>query len=336
MLYWQDVPSVVKALARAELKRQLPDWFQHEIDPRDGAGARGATRISSSGTGAASRNGTGPDDVWTPSCASSKPSTREPPAALRPRRRRDGASRRRRCSQAMGGRSRSGGGAGPTATFFDYVATTLAIFCVTHARRRHVVALRGADEGHPSRSNWNLLSYFVTLRRRRPDRVVDHPQRFRAAAAQGGGRVRRKSRAGEARAGQPAERTSATRGSAGTRSRSSSCSSGVRPSCCSRAVTRRRARPWRFGRRGEAVRSRSTSRSTISATTPTCAGRSSPHTRAWSARSRASGLGRHLAEAPFEYIEPCAREPGNERGTRRRPHDPLRVGEVAAVSRSRT
>ena len=36
VLYWQDVPSVVKAFADdgSELKRRLPDWFQQEIDNR--------------------------------------------------------------------------------------------------------------------------------------------------------------------------------------------------------------------------------------------------------------------------------------------------------------
>ncbi|MEP6813192.1 MAG: virulence factor [Actinomycetota bacterium] len=36
VLYWQDVPSVVKASGDdgSELKRQLPDWFQQEIDNR--------------------------------------------------------------------------------------------------------------------------------------------------------------------------------------------------------------------------------------------------------------------------------------------------------------
>ena len=34
VLYWQNVPSVVKAFDDdgAEVKRQLPDWFQQEID----------------------------------------------------------------------------------------------------------------------------------------------------------------------------------------------------------------------------------------------------------------------------------------------------------------
>jgi hypothetical protein len=36
ILYWQDVPSVVKAFDDdgGEVKRQLPDWFQQEIDRR--------------------------------------------------------------------------------------------------------------------------------------------------------------------------------------------------------------------------------------------------------------------------------------------------------------
>ena len=36
VLYWQNVPSVVKAFDDdgAEVKRQLPDWFQQEIDRR--------------------------------------------------------------------------------------------------------------------------------------------------------------------------------------------------------------------------------------------------------------------------------------------------------------
>jgi hypothetical protein len=36
ILYWQDVPSLVKVFDDdgSELKRQLPDWFQQEIDKR--------------------------------------------------------------------------------------------------------------------------------------------------------------------------------------------------------------------------------------------------------------------------------------------------------------
>ncbi len=36
ILYWQDVPSVIKAFDAdgAETKRQLPEWYQQEIDKR--------------------------------------------------------------------------------------------------------------------------------------------------------------------------------------------------------------------------------------------------------------------------------------------------------------
>ena len=47
-------------------------------------------------------------------------------------------------------------------------------------------------------------------------------------------------------------------------------------------------RPWRLGARRKPSRWRSTSRSTTSATSPTSAARSSPPTRGWSTRSRAS------------------------------------------------
>ena len=36
VLYWQDVPSVIKATGDdgSEVKRQLPEWYQQEIDKR--------------------------------------------------------------------------------------------------------------------------------------------------------------------------------------------------------------------------------------------------------------------------------------------------------------
>lgn len=36
VLYWQDVPSLIKAVGDdgREVKRQLPDWYQQEIDKR--------------------------------------------------------------------------------------------------------------------------------------------------------------------------------------------------------------------------------------------------------------------------------------------------------------
>jgi hypothetical protein len=35
-LYWQDVPSLVKAIAEdgTSMSRELPEWFQQEIDKR--------------------------------------------------------------------------------------------------------------------------------------------------------------------------------------------------------------------------------------------------------------------------------------------------------------
>jgi hypothetical protein len=43
ILYWQDVPSLVRVLADdgSHASYQLPDWFQHEIDRR--AMAQGLT-----------------------------------------------------------------------------------------------------------------------------------------------------------------------------------------------------------------------------------------------------------------------------------------------------
>jgi len=36
VLYWQDVPSVIKAVGDdgSDVKRQLPEWYQQEIDKR--------------------------------------------------------------------------------------------------------------------------------------------------------------------------------------------------------------------------------------------------------------------------------------------------------------
>ncbi|HZR97009.1 MAG TPA: virulence factor [Gaiellaceae bacterium] len=36
VLYWQDVPSLVRAFQEdgSHVSKQLPDWFQHEIDKR--------------------------------------------------------------------------------------------------------------------------------------------------------------------------------------------------------------------------------------------------------------------------------------------------------------
>jgi hypothetical protein len=36
ILYWQDVPSLIKATGDdgSEMKRELPEWYQQEIDKR--------------------------------------------------------------------------------------------------------------------------------------------------------------------------------------------------------------------------------------------------------------------------------------------------------------
>jgi hypothetical protein len=54
---------------------------------------------------------------------------------------------------------RPGSGSGPTATFFDYVATTMLLFAVATAVVV-VIALRTARAGHgpPRRGRWNLVS----------------------------------------------------------------------------------------------------------------------------------------------------------------------------------
>jgi hypothetical protein len=44
ILYWQDVPSLIKATGDdgSEMKRELPEWYQQEIDKR--AMVQGLTR----------------------------------------------------------------------------------------------------------------------------------------------------------------------------------------------------------------------------------------------------------------------------------------------------
>ena len=57
-----------------------------------------------------------------------------------------------------------GGGAGPSATFFDYVATTLAIGCVVMLGVVVWALFSDRTKGTPARrSPWYLLTYLVTL-----------------------------------------------------------------------------------------------------------------------------------------------------------------------------
>jgi Domain of unknown function (DUF4129) len=59
---------------------------------------------------------------------------------------------------------RAGSGSGPTATFFDYVATTTLLFALAMVVVV-VLALRSARAGHgpPRRGRWNLVSALVTF-----------------------------------------------------------------------------------------------------------------------------------------------------------------------------
>jgi len=59
---------------------------------------------------------------------------------------------------------RAGSGSGPTATFFDYVATTTLLFALAMAVTV-VLALRSirAGNGPPRRGRWNLLSALITF-----------------------------------------------------------------------------------------------------------------------------------------------------------------------------
>lgn len=59
---------------------------------------------------------------------------------------------------------RGGSGSGPTATFFDYVATTTLLFAIAMAVTV-VLALRSIRAGHgpPRRGRWNLLSALITF-----------------------------------------------------------------------------------------------------------------------------------------------------------------------------
>jgi hypothetical protein len=59
---------------------------------------------------------------------------------------------------------RGGPGSGPTATFFDYVATTTLLFAIAMAVAV-VLALRSIRAGHgpPKRGRWNLLSALITF-----------------------------------------------------------------------------------------------------------------------------------------------------------------------------
>ena len=198
-----------------------------------------------------------------------------------------------------------GGGAGPTATFFDYVATTLAIFCLIMLGVVVWALFSEKTKGTPvRRSNWNLLSYFVTLAGAALlATLIMHTgfeQRLRKAAAA----VAKRQQSGQAQAGQPRRRERAQRAHPLGRGRDRRrARSAAPPSCCSPAAGRsaHRAR-GASGAEARRSRSHSTSRSTTSAADPDLR---RAIVAAYARMERALdsiGLGRRPSEAPFEYI----------------------------------
>ena len=231
---------------------------------------------------------------------------------------------------ASHGRPLAGGGAarGPTATFFDYVATTLVIFAfVMLGVVVYALAGQKVRSGAPPRGRWHLVTTCSRSSRACARWLLVHSascngsssssSSSRSASGPGRSRHARRSRAA----------TCATRTCAGTRSRSSRADR--RHGGRAFAGRRRSARRSRggFGRRRR-CRSRSTSRSTTCATTPTCGARSSPRTRGWSARSAARGLPAPPAEAPFEYVERALPSLDTSAESVRRLTDALRMGKV--------
>ena len=199
----------------------------------------------------------------------------------------------------------SGGGAGPTATFFDYVATTLAIFCVIMLGIVIWSLFSDRTKGTPvRRSNWNLLSYFVTLAGAAViASLLIHSgfeQRLRKAADA----FAKKNRAGQTQAGQPVGKNVRN-----ARIRWDEIAivavllGGTAVVLLASRNTKRAPRPWRLGRRGEAV--------SFALDESLDDLRNDPDLRraivaAYARMERALesiGLGRHPAEAPFEYIE---------------------------------
>ena len=223
-----------------------------------------------------------------------------------------------------------GGGAGPTATFFDYVATTLAIFCVVMLGVVVWALFSDRTKGTPvRRSNWNLLSYFVTLAGAAViATLIMHTgfeQRLRKAAAD----YAKRQQSGQPAAGQPAGKNVRN-----ARLRWDEIAvvvvllGGTAVVLLASRRTRRAPRPWRFGRRGEAV--------SLALDESLDDLRADPDLRraivaAYARMERALesiGLGRHPSEAPFEYIGRALASLDDERGVGRAPHDALRVGKV--------
>lgn len=197
-----------------------------------------------------------------------------------------------------------GGGAGPTATFFDYVATTLGIFCAIMLGVVIWALFSERTKGTPvRRSNWNLLSYFVTLAGAAVIASLllhtGFEQRLRKAADA----FAKRQQSGQAQAGQPAGKNVRN-----ARIRWDEIAvvvvllGGTAVVLLASRRTKRPPRPWLFGRRGEAV--------SLALDESLDDLRADPDLRraivaAYARMERALesiGLGRRPSEAPFEYI----------------------------------
>jgi Domain of unknown function (DUF4129) len=198
----------------------------------------------------------------------------------------------------------SGGGAGPTATFFDYVATTLGIFCLVMLGVVIWALFSERTKGTPvRRSNWNLLSYFVTLAGAAViASLLMHTgfeQRLRKAADA----FAKRQQSGQVQAGQTAGKNVRN-----ARIRWDEVAivvvllGGTAVVLLASRRTKRAPRQWRFGRRGEAV--------SLALDESLDDLRADPDLRraivaAYARMERALesiGLGRHPSEAPFEYV----------------------------------
>jgi len=197
-----------------------------------------------------------------------------------------------------------GGGAGPTATFFDYVATTLGIFALIMLGVVIWALFSEKTKGTPvRRSNWNLLSCFVSLAGAALlATLIMHTgfeQRLRKAADA----FAKKQQSGQAETGQPAGKNVRN-----ARVRWDEVAivvvllGGTAVVLLASRRTKRAPRPWRLGRRSEAV--------SVALDESLDDLRADPDLRraivaAYARMERALesiGLGRRPSEAPFEYI----------------------------------
>jgi hypothetical protein len=206
---------------------------------------------------------------------------------------------------ASHGRPLSGGrGGGPTATFFDYVATTLVVFAIAIVLVTAVALYGQPLSGQlPRRGRWQLLSAFFALMGSLVlayvllhTGFIARLQKFEQALAQ------RQHPGQQGHAGKP-----------GTNVRNPQLRwdeisvflvliAGTAVVLFARRKTKRMPRPWRVGRRAEVSAAIDESIDDL---------RNDPNLRraivaAYARMEHAlgrAGLPRHPAEAPFEYVE---------------------------------